>query len=214
MLRLNELILISYAESFVSFLLKNRELRKYPIKEIILFGSVARGDFDKTSDIDIFIDVENKKDVENLNNLIKKILIKFYKSQFCSIFALEGIRNEIRVKVGILDEWKLKRSIVSEGITFYGKYKYVPKKIRQYSLVTFSPIKDVTKRNRVIRQLIGRKEKNYKKEGLLEKFNGKQLSQRVIMIPTQYLSNLLGLFAKEKIDYQIYEIWSEKNSIQ
>ena len=209
MLLLNKLILIGYAESFVSFLLKNRELKKYPIKDIILFGSVARGDFDKTSDIDIFIDMESKEDIKELNDLIKKILIKFYKSQFYSVFALNGVRNEIKVKVGILDEWRSKRSIISDGIILYGKYKYMPSKTNQYTLIAFSPIKDITKRNRVIRKLIGRKEKKYKKEGLLGKFGGKQLSQRVVIIPTQHANNILDLFSKEKIDYQIFDIWHE-----
>lgn len=35
--------------------LKGRLLKKYPGVEIILYGSKARGDFDKESDIDLLI---------------------------------------------------------------------------------------------------------------------------------------------------------------
>ena len=53
--------LISYAANFVSFLL-DEKIAKH-INRIVLFGSVARGNFDKESDIDVFIDT--KKEIGN-----------------------------------------------------------------------------------------------------------------------------------------------------
>ena len=41
--------------------IKKRELeKKYPISELVLFGSYARGDFNEESDIDILIDFSDR----------------------------------------------------------------------------------------------------------------------------------------------------------
>lgn len=48
----------AYASYFVSYLLNN--LGDSDINKIILFGSVARGEISKDSDVDIFIDVKRK----------------------------------------------------------------------------------------------------------------------------------------------------------
>jgi len=48
--------LISYSIDFVSFLIQKTKSRE-KIKNIILFGSVARGEADRESDIDLFIDI-------------------------------------------------------------------------------------------------------------------------------------------------------------
>ncbi len=48
--------MIGYAQSFVSFLLDSYVGGK--VRKIILFGSVARGDFSTESDIDLFVEVD------------------------------------------------------------------------------------------------------------------------------------------------------------
>ena len=48
--------LIAYESSFISFI-----LGKIEVEEIILFGSVARGEADKNSDVDLFFNVLNKE---------------------------------------------------------------------------------------------------------------------------------------------------------
>ena len=50
----------SYVYDFISQILEKKEIFE-SIKRIILFGSIARGDFDKDSDIDIFIELYNLK---------------------------------------------------------------------------------------------------------------------------------------------------------
>jgi len=60
--------LIAYAMDFASFLIqKIKNIDN--INNIILFGSVAREEADKTSDIDIFIDVvKENAELENAGN--------------------------------------------------------------------------------------------------------------------------------------------------
>ncbi len=57
MLEKNELI--AYASDFVSYLLS--KFKEGEINRVILHGSIARGDFDEESDIDLFIDVKDKR---------------------------------------------------------------------------------------------------------------------------------------------------------
>src|SRR3989338_1271167 len=96
--------LIAYVMNFASSIIKEKIGKD--IDRIILFGSVARGDFDKESDIDVFI--EGEKDIERE---IENLLSIFMKSEIQKKWELKGLKNEISLKIGKLNEWELKRSI-------------------------------------------------------------------------------------------------------
>jgi predicted nucleotidyltransferase len=196
--------LTSYASSFVSFVLP-----KINVNEIILFGSVARGDYGKESDIDLFFDIINKDDEKEIK-IINDELNKFYKSKIAESFILRNIKNPIKIEVGKLDEWKLKRSIISDGIVLYGKYKELPKGIEKFIYFNIKPIKNIAKRNKIIRILFGRKEENYNNEGIINKFKGSRLTPTSFLISSEYLRDIIDLFSKEKIDYSFFEVWKEK----
>ena len=68
-LKQNELI--AYAMDFASYLISKVD----GIHRIILHGSIARGDFDDESDIDLFIDVSDIK-MEKKIKLLRKLIIK------------------------------------------------------------------------------------------------------------------------------------------
>jgi predicted nucleotidyltransferase len=54
-----------YTAAQILDILKNRKpdlQKRYPISELALFGSYARGDFNETSDIDILVDFNNRID--------------------------------------------------------------------------------------------------------------------------------------------------------
>ena len=90
--------LISYAIDFVSFLMQKIK-EKSEIKQITLFGSVAREEANEKSDVDIFIDLikENK----SLENKIKKILDNFKEStKLKNYWKPLGIENEIKPIIG------------------------------------------------------------------------------------------------------------------
>lgn len=197
--------LIAYASAFVSFLLPKVE----GVKEIILFGSAARGEAGKESDIDLFFDVEKKEDEEKIEKIIKEELKKFYKSKIAETWILKGIKNPININVGKIEEWKLKRSIISEGISLYGKYKEIPKNMKGFVLFNMTPIKNITKRNRIIRELFGRKEKNYSKKGIVGEINGKKLSASSFVIPKEHTDKILKLLGKEKVNYMFFEFWTD-----
>lgn len=122
---------------------------------------------------------------------------KFYKSKIATIWSLKGIKNPIKFEIGDLDKWKLKRSIISDGIVLYGKYKSMPEKTKGFTFFQLKPIKNITKRNRVLRKLFGRKEKNYSTKGLLEKVKGKRLGASFFIVPIEKTQEIIKLLNSE-----------------
>jgi hypothetical protein len=52
--------------TIISLILKNKPglPKKYPIKTIGVFGSIARGDFNENSDVDILVELEKPVGIE------------------------------------------------------------------------------------------------------------------------------------------------------
>lgn len=198
--------LIAYASSFVSFLL-DRELAK-DIEKIVLFGSVARGDFDSESDIDLFIDT--KKD---LQKPVNQVFSLFLKSDTQKKWSLKGLKHELSLKVGNIEEWRLKRSVLSDGILLYGKFQEMPNDLKYYGLFALS-LKNFRKSTKVSiwRKLYGYKQKTKSKtyifSGIVEKLGGKRMDNSLV-IPINKREELVNFLKKEKIDYKIKEVWSD-----
>lgn len=195
-----------YASAFVSSVLP----KLYGIREIVLFGSVVRNDAGRESDVDMFFDIEDKKNEEKIKSILDGEIKKFYKSKIAEIWSLKGINNAINVKVGKLEEWKLKRSIISEGIILYGKYKEIPEKIKGFAYFNIRPVKDISKRNRIIRTLFGRKEKTYFSKGIIENFAGKKLSPDSFAVPKEHSMEIIKILEEEKIDFIFFEFWTDQ----
>ncbi|MFZ3077630.1 MAG: nucleotidyltransferase domain-containing protein [Candidatus Aenigmatarchaeota archaeon] len=206
---MNKHELTAYAMDFCSFLLRS-EIGKN-IDKIILFGSVARGDFDSESDIDIFIDTEKAKDVEAS---VKKTQKAFEKSETYEKWKLKGIKNPISVEIGKLEKWELYRSVISVGILLYGKFEEMPKGVKYYSMLAlnFSRM-DRNKKIRIWRELYGYRQKFGKKlfvsKGLLEDISGKKLERGVIAVPAENKKRILGFIKRNRIRYRIFEIWTD-----
>lgn len=197
--------LLAYSLAFISFVIPKID----PVKEIILFGSVARKENTKESDIDLFFNLERKADQDKIKEVISEELKKFYKSKIAEIWSLKEVKNTINVNVGKLEEWKLKRSIISDGICLYGKYKEIPQNMKDFVFFNISPIRDIAKRNRIIREIFGRKEKKYSKNGILASLNGKKISPSAFIIPKDKANQIITFLSKEKIDYQFFELWTD-----
>lgn len=198
--------LVAYAQSFVSFILPNID-----VNEIILFGSVVRGEADEKSDIDLFFNIIfGKADEEKIKKEIKDQLQKFYSSKICEIWNLKGIKNNISIETGNLNKWALKRSIIAEGIVLYGKYKELPEKTKHYTQFVIKPIKNIAKRNKIIRILFGRKEKSYSIEGIVSIKRGKKLSPLSFMLPKENSHEIIKLLNSEKISYFLFDFWTDE----
>lgn len=88
---------------------------KEKLKELILFGSKARGDFKKDSDIDIFvlIDKENLKIWQIIQSLSAKVSLKF--DVVISALVMDKKRYQTHLKLKTL----LYKNIVRDGVLLW-----------------------------------------------------------------------------------------------
>lgn len=196
--------LVAYAMDFASYLISRTE----DINRIILHGSIARGDFDEKSDVDLFIDTRAR----NAERHIQKIADDYYKTERYKQWTLKGIANEISLIVGILDstEWKnLKRAILATGILVYGKYTAGVEKTRQYTLISFGSIKPDSRRVSVYRKLFGFKQQKKSYSGLAEKCNAVRVGTGSLLVPAAHVQTLVSYFHNKKIPMKLYDLWSD-----
>ncbi|MBI2105511.1 nucleotidyltransferase domain-containing protein [Candidatus Woesearchaeota archaeon] len=200
-------MLKQYSSYFVSYLLNNLK-NIGNIKRIILYGSVARSDEDKESDIDIFIEIKIKN--KKFENEIKKLEKEFYQSREASLFKLKNIDNEFSIKIGKLEEWKdLQRSIASTGIVLYGDYQMteLPKDIKHSVIIYWNKIGK--NRGAFLNKLYGFHANKKYYQGLLDKFDGKKIGKSCIMIPIQYKMEIFNLLENYKVEAKTREVFIE-----
>lgn len=196
--------MIAYAMDFAAYLLSHMD----GIDRIILHGSVARGDFDEESDVDLFIDSSEK----NIENKISKILDDYYSATRFKEWKLKGIESPISFIAGKLDstEWKdLKRAIMNTGYILYGKYKAEADKIHHYTLFSFENIKPDKKRVAIFRKLFGFSfgKKNF--PGIVEKFGGIRIGKGSVLIPIEHVNELKKYLQEKKVSFRLYDLWSD-----
>ncbi len=196
-------MLRAYASYFVSYLLNNLK-GNFNIDKIILFGSVARGDANRESDVDIFIEVKRKSTI--FEKKVNNILDEYYKSREALTFKVNGINNKIHLIVGELNEWKdLKKSIESTGIILYGRYFFAGKGERKYAVIFWDKIGK--NRGAFLNKLYGFKIRNKKYKGFLEKFGGRRLGKSSIIVPIEYREDVLELVKHHKVNAKIIEVY-------
>lgn len=194
-----------YASYFASFLL-NWLKDASNIKNIILFGSVAKGDATKNSDVDIFIDV--KKDNAKFKSDVALVLEEFYKSREALIFKNDGIDNKINVISGRLEDWPdLRKSIDSTGILLYGQYVASGVKGRKYILISWSKIGK--NRGAFLNKLYGFIVNRKRYKGLIEKLNGRKIGKSSLMVPIENHREIISVLKDYDVSAHSIEIWNE-----
>jgi predicted nucleotidyltransferase len=195
--------LIGYATDFVSFLLQNiKDINS--VKSIILFGSVARGEENKDSDVDIFVDVFDEKKV---TKEINKIREGFYDSiKFKKYWALLNVKNEINVIVGKIDDWKLKDSMLGSAIILYQGYSSKIGEGKNKAILSWGNVKPDSKRVMINKRLMGYSHYGKKYSGMLEKYSGIKLGANVIIVPIEQLNLFVKTFHEFKIPVKISRI--------
>ena len=198
-------MLISYASYFVSYVLNNIKNTEN-IERIILFGSAARREADKESDIDIFIEVKKKN--KNFEKEIQEITENFYESREAALFKTKKIENTFDVKIGILKEWKdLYKSIASTGVILYGLYeaKELPSEVKHNIIIFWDKIEK--NRGSFLNKIYGFKTKDKIYPGLLEKFNGKKIGKSSIMLPVKNKEEIFKLLKDHKVNAKTIEVF-------
>ncbi len=184
------------------------------VEDIILFGSVARGDFDKESDVDVFVSVSKDKE-KTVQEAVNKAQNEFevYSRR---TWKLQGIDMPIKCIVGNIDSdrWsELKREIISSGISLYGRYREFPGKLKHCFIFSFSlsglkPCDRVS----VVRKIYGystkKGEKTYAHKGILYDAGGEKVNPGVILVPVKYHKMIFDFFKKNGVSFRTREVWT------
>jgi predicted nucleotidyltransferase len=194
--------LISFALDFSSFLLQKVDTSI--IRNVILFGSVARGESNEDSDIDIFVDVIDVK----FESKIRKCLTDFLNSvKYEKYWNALGIKNEINLSIGSIEEWKeLKPSILSDGICLYGKFKIKADNGELRTNFIWENVTPNSKRVLFNKQLLGYKQNGKIYNGLIQKYNGIKLGKGCISVPIEHSKIFHNLFKKYMIKVKIINV--------
>jgi len=200
--------LVSYAIDFASFLMQNlKESNK--IKSIILFGSVARGEATSKSDVDVFVEVFSESTI--LEKEINKIKDDFFEStKFKDYWNLFGIKNEINIIVGKLEDWKLKDTMLGSSIVLYSKYSPKLDEGENKVILYWDVIKNNSKRVMLSKKLFGYSHYGKKYKGFLEVYGGVKLGANVILIYAEEMNLFLKEFRKFKVKVRIRLVFEYK----
>ena len=186
----------SYTSTFVSYLIRKLNHKTNEINRIILYGSVAKGEANKKSDVDLFIDTQNQA----LEKKIKKVVSDFYNTREAAFFKIKGITNKFSLKVGELKKWKeLHRSISSSGWLLWGRYETKEKPIGTNHKILFYWEEIRKNRGAFLNKLYGYRSKGQHYLGLLDKIGGIKTGKSSILIPIKNREELIYLFKKYQV---------------
>ena len=193
---------ISYALNFLTFLFFEKSVED-KILSVYIFGSGVRGELEKKSDIDIFIDCE-EKDEKILLAASESAKRKFMSSNDFNKWKLLEFTYPISIKAGNMRTWELKSSIESEGIEIFSK-SVQTKTTKKFVLFSFSLPKNKSLYLKIRRLLFGRLETNYKSEGLVTKKGGKYLASNIFVVPKAEQTYFINILHKNKINFSMIE---------
>ena len=199
-------MLKSYASYFTAFLLSNLKQKDNLIR-IVLYGSAAKGEATKESDVDIFMEVRKK--TRRFENELKRIEEGFYQSREASLFRAQGVENRFSIKCGDLTAWKeLYRSIASTGVVLYGPYEAheLPSGTKHYIIVFWERIG--RNRGSFLNKLYGFKVKDKRYRGVLLKSDGRKLGKSCIMLPIQYKNEIFRLLREHEVKASVLEVFT------
>lgn len=203
--------LFPYIYDFLSLMFENKEIRNR-VKNIVLFGSVAAGESDEESDIDLFIETWSKNSIKEIEASVKES-----EKRFLSVskkWSLIGIRQPIKCIVGVLNDprWKeLRHEMISNGIVLYGKFEEPEEGLKHYTMFNYSLTKlNQNKKMDFLRKLFGYKavkaKKVYKRSGFLDEIGGIKLASNVILVPVENSRKAHKFLTSYRITPEIREI--------
>jgi len=189
--------------------IKNISKKYSEIESVIVFGSVARDQAGKESDLDVCIVLKNESIKSNISNKILDIEGKYDKN-INLVFTDSSFKGLDRQFI---------ETIMREGITIYGKTPNAS--IQQLELEPYEIIKfdlsnlDQSKKMKIKRLLYGIKtKKKYKgkiytnkQEGLVEKLGGLRIGIASILIPEKKSWELENILRENGVSLRKITIW-------
>lgn len=196
--------ILAYASTWVTYLIRTLQGDIRQIDAIILYGSVAKGEASIQSDVDIFVDTKNKK----VAGRVEEGMNTFLDSREAALYKMEGIGNEINIKVGELQRWKsLHHSIMNSGIILWGKYKPLnyPQETKHSFIFFWNHIGK--NRGAFLNALHGYTIEKKRYKGLIQKREGIKTGKSSILVPAEYKEEFIVLFKKYRVQVRQKEVW-------
>jgi len=189
--------------------IKNISKKYSEAKSVIVFGSVARDQAEKESDLDVCIVLKNENTKSDISNNILDLEEKYDKN-INLVFTDSSFKDLDRQFV---------ETILREGVTIYGKTPDAS--IQQLELEPYEIIKfdlsnlDQSKKMKIKRLLYGIKtKKKYKgkiytnkQEGLVEKLGGLRIGIASILIPEKNSWELENILRENDVSLRKITIW-------
>ncbi len=174
------------------------------VKAVILYGSLARGEFTSRSDVDLFIlttDDKTQKEVEDKVIELESEIGRNIQPTIRTITELQ------KTDTGLL------QNIFQEGKILYLKEPSdIPSAIllqqKPYLIYSFQ-ISNLAQKDkaRFNRQLYEQTRKGYKYKGLLQEINGQKLSAGCVMIPYMQKERIEKFFKRFKVKFEQLKVW-------
>lgn len=167
---------------------------------IILFGSIARGDYDEYSDYDLLVIF---KDRESMWRNWDELFMKVGRLNLLVHCIPKSLEEFLKSEQTFLDE------ILKFGKLIYMKYPFQayikPLTFKNLKLISYdmSSLKQKDKM-KVCYKLYGKKGSG--KIGLVKKFNGIKLGEGCILLPAESSHHLIEILKKYNVKYNILDI--------
>ena len=167
---------------------------------VILFGSIARGDFDEYSDYDILVIFKDKGSMwSRWDDLFKavgklKLLIHMIPKSFDEFLNSEPT---------FLNE------IYKDGMILYAKYPFPAflRPLNQWKLIVYDlSMLEQRDKMKILYKLYGKRKLG--KYGLLEMLGGRKLGDGCIIIPAENLKPILEIFKQFNVKIKILDFYT------
>lgn len=199
----------AYAADFVSHLLQKLEPEELRlVEQIVLFGSAARAETTAESDVDVFVQTEER---ERLRPRVAKLVQGFEDStRVQDYWRPLGVRLPLSVKVGQPSDWdSLPDALAEHGRVLYGAYRPPSPRGRSGAVFCWENIESPRVRVNLFRNLFGYVSHGKRYPGLVHQLKGQRLTKGAIWIPVEHLTEVRRLFRSQGVTCRVVTIAGE-----
>lgn len=190
---------LAYAGDFVSYLIQKLTPRELAlVDQVVVFGSAARGDTTRDSDVDLLVQAS---DARALEARIKGLIDEFESSvRVRDYWRPLGVRLPLSVKVGQPEDWAVVPAALAEhGKVLFGPYR--PPGPGQASGVVFTweNVSTPGVRTNLYRNLFGFLSHGKRYPGLIATVGGQRLGKGAIWVPLEHFERTRRIFREHHI---------------
>ena len=174
------------------------------VKAVILYGSLARGEFTSRSDIDLFILATDDKTQKEVEDKVIEIETEIGRNIQPTIRTItESQKTDTGLLQNIFQEGKILYLKEPSDIPSAMLLQQKPFLIYSFQISSLSQ-KDKARFNR---QLYEQTKKDYKYKGLLREIGGQKLSSGCVIIPYEQKEKIEKFFKKSKVKSEQLKVW-------